>query len=250
MVTPPSATWSIHPPGSFASCLYSCWFFNGWNSWREAPQLEQWLRAGMQESLSCLECHSNKRLDPRQLVPGAKSIMLLLMNYYLSETKRDPQAMKISRYAYGNNNHTVVMKKWKNSCNPYGISLVKSMAACLMARHLFTLWRFTITRWCVQVMRGWKRILGFCKLFNYWFSFSMFNKFIDGRIFIEDPRIENGNRHTSSFFVQCFSIISIWENCTWNSDDIGLIKNQKLNQSPPNSEILTPHRGTFSLYRR
>ena len=63
--------------------------------------------------MSYMERYFDKRLDPRLLVDGAKSVLSLLMNYYPSETQHDPEAPKISRYAYGKDYHDVIKSKLK-----------------------------------------------------------------------------------------------------------------------------------------
>ena len=61
--------------------------------------------------MSYMENHFDKRLDPTVLVPGAKSIVSLLLNYHSEEKQSDPKAPKISAYAYGQDYHTVIKEK-------------------------------------------------------------------------------------------------------------------------------------------
>ncbi|MFY9311007.1 MAG: tRNA epoxyqueuosine(34) reductase QueG [Bacteroidia bacterium] len=77
----------------------------------EAPRLEKWLNNNMHGQMSYMQNHFDKRLDPRLLVPGAKSIVSLLLNYYPSETQTDSEAPKISKYAYGKDYHFVIKEK-------------------------------------------------------------------------------------------------------------------------------------------
>ena len=79
----------------------------------EAPRLESWLKQNMQGSMNYMENHFDKRLDPRLLVAGAKSVISLLLNYYPSEKQSDEAAPKISKYAYGKDYHDVIKKKLK-----------------------------------------------------------------------------------------------------------------------------------------
>jgi epoxyqueuosine reductase len=72
----------------------------------EAPRLEQWLRNGHHGKMAYLENHFDKRLDPRLLVPGARSVVSLLYNYY--PPKELPGLLKISKYAYGEDYHRVI----------------------------------------------------------------------------------------------------------------------------------------------
>lgn len=79
----------------------------------EAPRLEEWLQKGMHGSMSYMENHFDKRLDPRKLVPGAKSVISMTFNYYTPGKQEDPEAPKISQYAYGTDYHFVLKDKLK-----------------------------------------------------------------------------------------------------------------------------------------
>ena len=76
----------------------------------EAPRLEQWLRENRHGEMRYMENHFDKRLDPRLLVPGAKSVVSLLYNYFPSKTQRE-DTYKISKYAYGEDYHHVIKRK-------------------------------------------------------------------------------------------------------------------------------------------
>ncbi|MEO0528042.1 MAG: tRNA epoxyqueuosine(34) reductase QueG [Bacteroidota bacterium] len=78
----------------------------------EAPRLEKWLQEGKHGEMSYMENHFDKRLDPRLLVDGAKSVISLLLNYYPSK-EQDLDAYKISKYAYGQDYHHVIKSKLK-----------------------------------------------------------------------------------------------------------------------------------------
>ena len=77
----------------------------------EAPRLEQWLRQGRHGEMHYMENHFDKRLDPTKLVPGAKSVVSLLLNYHSPEKQSDPTAPKISTYAFGQDYHKVIKDK-------------------------------------------------------------------------------------------------------------------------------------------
>ena len=77
----------------------------------EAPKLEEWLRQGRHGQMKYMENHFDKRLDPTKLVPGAKSVITLLFNYYSEEKQQDASAPKISQYAYGEDYHHVIKQK-------------------------------------------------------------------------------------------------------------------------------------------
>ncbi len=77
----------------------------------EAPRFEKWLRNKMHGSMAYMENHFDKRLNPRKLVPGARSVISLTYNYYTDRKQRDPDAPKISKYAYGTDYHLVLKDK-------------------------------------------------------------------------------------------------------------------------------------------
>jgi epoxyqueuosine reductase len=80
---------------------------------QEAPRLEQWLRQGKQGSMGYMERNFDMRLDPTLLVPGAKSVISLAYNYFTPPKQLDPEAPKLSTYAYGRDYHKVVKQRLK-----------------------------------------------------------------------------------------------------------------------------------------
>jgi epoxyqueuosine reductase len=78
----------------------------------EAPRLETWLNKNMHGEMKYMENYFDKRLDPRLLVDGAKSVVSLLLNYYPAK-EQNPDAPKISKYAYGSDYHYVIKEKCK-----------------------------------------------------------------------------------------------------------------------------------------
>ncbi len=81
----------------------------------EAPRLENWLKKGAHGKMSYMENHFDKRLDPTKLVPGAKSVISLLYNYFPEEdlAKKESSNYKIAKYAYGKDYHHVIKNKLK-----------------------------------------------------------------------------------------------------------------------------------------
>lgn len=64
----------------------------------------------MHGSMHYMERYFDLRIDPCKLVPGAKSVITLLLNYFPTEKQAD-DAVKISKYAYGKDYHEVIRKK-------------------------------------------------------------------------------------------------------------------------------------------
>jgi len=80
----------------------------------EATKLENWLKSGFHGEMSYMENHFDKRLDPRKLVEGARSVISLSLNYFTDHKQEDSNAPKISKYAYGTDYHFVIKDKLKH----------------------------------------------------------------------------------------------------------------------------------------
>lgn len=81
---------------------------------KEARILEAWLSNGMHGTMKWMENHFDKRVDPTLLVPGAKSVVSVLMSYHqpeLCEKQRETAHPKISKYALGEDYHIVMKDK-------------------------------------------------------------------------------------------------------------------------------------------
>ena len=78
----------------------------------DARRLESWLNKGMHGTMQYMENHFDMRIDPSKLVPGAKSVITLLLNYF-PEQQQTAAAPKIAKYAYGNDYHEVIREKLK-----------------------------------------------------------------------------------------------------------------------------------------
>lgn len=74
--------------------------------------LEKWLENGFQAGMDYMTNHFDKRLDPSELVPGTKSVIVLTYNYYPVKSLH-PNSYKVSKYAYGRDYHKVLKKKLK-----------------------------------------------------------------------------------------------------------------------------------------
>jgi len=73
--------------------------------------LTEWVIAGMNGDMEYLGQNIDKRIDPRILFPGAKSIIVTGLNYYSEKKQGGNGVPVISRYAYGDNYHEVIKKK-------------------------------------------------------------------------------------------------------------------------------------------
>ncbi len=76
----------------------------------DADRLEQWLKNGYQAGMGYMERNFDLRVDPRKLVPGAKSVVTLTLNYSPAE-QQNGSAPKIAKYAWGTDYHYVIKDK-------------------------------------------------------------------------------------------------------------------------------------------
>lgn len=79
---------------------------------KEAPLLEAWLKKGNQGEMSWMANYFDLRVDPTKLVPGSKSVISLMMNYF-PEEKQQHDSPKIAKYAYGRDYHRLIKTRMK-----------------------------------------------------------------------------------------------------------------------------------------
>jgi epoxyqueuosine reductase len=78
----------------------------------EREKLEEWLRRGFHAEMRWMEREPEKRTDPRLLLPSARSVIVVAVNYYTPDKHVDSNTTgKISRYAWGDDYHDVVGEK-------------------------------------------------------------------------------------------------------------------------------------------
>ncbi len=76
----------------------------------DARRLEKWLNQGKHGTMQYMERNFDLRIDPTKLVPGAKSVICLLLNYFPNQ-QQETNTPGISKYAYGNDYHEVIKEK-------------------------------------------------------------------------------------------------------------------------------------------
>ena len=79
----------------------------------EKPHFEKWLTNDMHGEMAYMARNIDKRLNPKLLVENAKSIIVVLQNYYPKNTQKDSTAPVLSKYAYGTDYHFVLKDKLK-----------------------------------------------------------------------------------------------------------------------------------------
>ena len=121
----------------------------------DAVFLRSWLTDGMHGTMEYLARNFEKRTDPRILVPGCKSVVVVLMNYYPSE-KQLASAPRIAKYAYSQiDYHSVIKSKLseleKKICEVYGTESV-----CSNYQHSFVDSAPVLERrWAQKAGLGW-----------------------------------------------------------------------------------------------
>jgi epoxyqueuosine reductase len=77
----------------------------------EGKSLKYWLSQGFHGEMDYMNRNLEKRLDPRILMPGARSVISVLLNYFPEEIFPEKDNYKIAKYAYGKDHHMVVRDK-------------------------------------------------------------------------------------------------------------------------------------------
>ena len=78
----------------------------------EGARLFDWLEAGYQGKMAWMERWAEKRVDPGELLPNAKSVIVVALNYFTPrEHQTDADTGKISRYAWGDDYHDILKEK-------------------------------------------------------------------------------------------------------------------------------------------
>ncbi|MEO8412455.1 MAG: tRNA epoxyqueuosine(34) reductase QueG [Ginsengibacter sp.] len=78
----------------------------------DARRLETWLNNGFQGKMTYMNNYFDLRIDPTKLVPEAKSVITLLLNYYPAD-QQNSEVPQVSKYAYGKDYHEVIKEKLK-----------------------------------------------------------------------------------------------------------------------------------------
>jgi len=77
----------------------------------EKEHFYSWLEAGMHGEMSYMARNIEKRLNPRLLLKDAKTVIVVLQNYFPGDTQHDPEAPVLSKYAYGRDYHYIMKEK-------------------------------------------------------------------------------------------------------------------------------------------
>jgi epoxyqueuosine reductase len=73
----------------------------------------KWIAEGQHGSMGWMERNNDRRLQPEMLIPEARCILVLGMNYYQEDPSRD---FRIAKYALGDDYHNLILKRLKKLC--------------------------------------------------------------------------------------------------------------------------------------
>lgn len=115
----------------------------------DARKLEAWLNKGMHGQMKYMENHFELRVDPAKLVPGARSVITLLFNYFPAE-QQSLGTPKIAKYAYGNDYHEVIRLK----LNEF-LMLIREQAGAIQGRGFVDSAPVLERSWACKSGLGW-----------------------------------------------------------------------------------------------
>jgi len=76
---------------------------------KESKQLKNWLESNYQAGMEYMGKNFKKRKDVQQILPNAKSVISLGLNYYTPDSYSNDKARgKVSRYAWGKDYHLII----------------------------------------------------------------------------------------------------------------------------------------------
>lgn len=91
----------------------ACGITNGTGLEGAYRSFEKWAEQGKYAGMDYLLRNRNLRKNPLEILPGGKSIIVVLLNYY-PEIKQNPGLPEIAKYAYGSDYHRIMKKKLRS----------------------------------------------------------------------------------------------------------------------------------------
>ncbi|MEO5720809.1 MAG: tRNA epoxyqueuosine(34) reductase QueG [Chthoniobacterales bacterium] len=78
---------------------------------RHGREFEAWLAEGAAGEMEWLNRGAEKRHDPQLILPGARSVIVVAMNYWQGDAAEPGRRGRIARYAWGDDYHEVMLKR-------------------------------------------------------------------------------------------------------------------------------------------
>ena len=130
--------------------FYACGIAEAEYLEEEAKRLKKWLQEGRQAGMTYMENHTEKRTDPRLLYEDARSVIVVLFNYYPGKAISSPNHYKISKYALGTDYHFVMKHKLKSL-----IGFINELAGEVRARAFVDSAPVLERSWAERAGLGW-----------------------------------------------------------------------------------------------
>jgi epoxyqueuosine reductase len=115
---------TLHDPSAFSLLIKQQAIAQGFNKVgivraepldKEARLLEEWLARGYHGNMQWMNRNVEKRVNPIELLPDARSVVVVALNYYTPDQHHsDATTGKVSRYAWGDDYHDVVGDKLRS----------------------------------------------------------------------------------------------------------------------------------------
>jgi epoxyqueuosine reductase len=117
----------------------------------EREHFEEWLNLGYQGAMQWMEREPEKRADPTILFPGARSMVVVALNYYTPHAhENSDEAGKVSRYAWGDDYHDVVGDKLREL-----LAFAKSLDPAIDGKACVDTAPIMDKAWAVRAGLGW-----------------------------------------------------------------------------------------------
>src|SRR5690242_13152825 len=117
----------------------------------EGRRLREWLSRNFQGEMSWMQRDPEKRIDPTQLFPTARSVVVVALNYFAPERHHNnPGTGKVSRYAWGDDYHEIVGAKLQSL-----LRWVKEMVPHAEGKVCVDIQPVMDKAWAVRAGLGW-----------------------------------------------------------------------------------------------
>jgi epoxyqueuosine reductase len=115
----------------------------------EGARYEEWLLRGHHGSMEWMERNVEKRVDVREILPSARSVIVVARNYYTPD-ERPAESARISRYAWGRDYHKILPKKLKELD-----AFIRSIDPVAESRWFVDTGPVLEKQWAVRAGLGW-----------------------------------------------------------------------------------------------
>ncbi|HVN48338.1 MAG TPA: tRNA epoxyqueuosine(34) reductase QueG [Bacteroidota bacterium] len=117
----------------------------------EGAHLREWLYRRYHASMEWMNRDTEKRIDPRNILPSAKSVIAVAANYYSAANhSADSTTGKISRYAWGDDYHFVLTERLEQL-----LAFIQSLQPDVHGRYYVDAGPVMDKAWAVRAGIGW-----------------------------------------------------------------------------------------------